>query len=214
MSSKYSIPIDRHVLIAGMTRSGKSFFCEQVLARYTYVVKLDTKHEYLERRRKGESVWDGLTEGKDFVIVHDLDSLEEAETDKIIYAPPFELQDMDSFDTFFMWIYERENTILWIDELMSFTTAHSYSRQLHKLMIMGNSKNIGVWACTQRPAGIPTIILANVYYIIAFNLNFPADRKKMSEITGDEHFLEKPEEHNFWFYRMGDEEATKAVIVL
>lgn len=212
--SKFTIPKDRHVLIAGMTRSGKSFFCEQMLARYNYVVKLDTKHEYLERRRKGESPWTGLEEGKDFIVCHTLEELEESEVPKLIYAPDFDLQTTEEFDRFFRWIYDRENTIVWIDELMSFTTSHSYSRELQRILIMGNSKNVAAWCCCQRPSGIPTIILANVYYVIAFNLNFPADRKKLADITGSENFLEKPEGHNFWFYKMGEEEAVKAVIVI
>lgn len=212
-SRNFYLPTDRHVLIAGMTRSGKSFLCEEYLARYRYVVKFDTKHEVDERRKKREGIWSTLVENKDFTVTNHYEELEGIETDKIIYAPSFDEMEDDIYNEFFRWIYERENTILWIDELMSFTTANSYPSELKRLMIMGNSKNIAVWNCTQRPSGIPSIVTANVSYIFCFNLNLPNDRKKLVDITGCQEMLQMPGGHNFWYYGMGDTKAVKAVLV-
>lgn len=212
-SRKFCLPTDRHVLVAGMTRSGKSFLCEEYLARYKYVVKFDTKHEVDERREKNKNIWSELKENEDFTVCYHLSGLDEIKTDKIIYAPAFEEMNEDVYNEFFRWVYERENTMLWVDELMSFTSANSYPLELKRLMIMGNSKNIGVWACTQRPSGIPSIVTANVSYIFCFNLNLPADRKKIVDITGCPEMLEMPGKHNFWYYGLGDTKAVKAVIV-
>ena len=112
------LPTDRHVAICGMTRTGKSLLCERYLSNYKYVVKLDTKHETDERLRKGESAWRGVPQ-KDYTITNSFSGIDDIDTDKIIYQVPFEEQNPDNYNRFFRWIFERENTILWIDELMS-----------------------------------------------------------------------------------------------
>ena len=75
---------DKHVLICGMTGTGKSYLCEHYLRGYQYVVKLDTKDETGERKRAGKSAWAGLREGIDFTIVTRFEELDDIETDKII----------------------------------------------------------------------------------------------------------------------------------
>lgn len=210
----YNIPTDRHVAVCGMTRSGKSVLCEEFLARYKYVVKLDTKHEAEERRRKNEPIWNHLQEGKDYVVCERLSELDSINIPKIVYMPPFEEQSEECYNRFFRWIYERENTILWIDELMVIGTANRYPMELQRLCVMGNSKNISCWFCTQRPSGIPNIVLANCSFVFCFNLNLPADRKKMVEMTGCEEMLTMPRDHNFYYYRVGDESCIKARLKL
>ena len=138
------IPANKHVLVCGMTGTGKSFLCENYLRGYDYVIKLDTKDETDERLREGLSPWEGLEEGKDFTICRHLDDLDYIDTKKIIYVPPFEEQNLETFNEFFKWVFLRQNTILWIDELMSIGTVQTYPIELKRLMIMGRSKNIGV----------------------------------------------------------------------
>ena len=77
----------------------------------------------------------------------------------------------------------------------------------------GRSKNIGIWGCSQRPAGIPAICLSNSDYYFIFNLNNINDRKRLYDMTGMDEFLELPRDHNFWYYHMGDDHCTKAVLV-
>ena len=60
MGSFETIPTNKHVLVCGMTGTGKSFLCENYLRGYKYVVKLDTKDETDERYMNGESAWEGL----------------------------------------------------------------------------------------------------------------------------------------------------------
>jgi ABC-type glutathione transport system ATPase component len=79
------IKTDEHVFIPGMTGSGKSVLAEVYLAGFMNVVKLDTKGEVYERRKKREKVWRGLEEGKDFTVVEYLADLPEVKTPKIIY---------------------------------------------------------------------------------------------------------------------------------
>lgn len=207
------IPPNKHVFICGATGSGKSYLAEHYLANYDYVVKLDTKDEATERELLEQSAWDGLEEGKDFVIVRDFELLDECETNKIIYAPPLEEQDEDSLNKFFRWIFERQNTILWIDEVMGFTSGSRCPLELRRLMTQGRSKNIGVWVCSQRPSGVPMIITANSTYYFVYNLFMYEDRLRIARSTGMEEMKELPGGYNFWYYKMGDSQAVKARLV-
>ena len=207
-----NIPSDRHVLICGMTGTGKSFLAENYLRTYEYVVKLDTKNETEERRREGLSPWSGVREGRDFSVVDSFEQLDDVETKKIIYCPPFDEQNEETFNQFFRWCFERENTIVWVDELMSVGTVMRYPRELGRIMQQGRSKNVSVWACTQRPSGIPAIVPANCHYFFVFNMTLPQDRKKLMETTGMPQMMDKPGGYNFWFYEVGDDEPIKAVL--
>lgn len=207
------IPTDKHVMVCGMTGTGKSYLAEKYLTGYDYVVKLDTKDETGERRKKGQSAWDGLEEGKDFSVVRSIDGLDDCETDKIIYVPSFDEQDENTFNEFFRWCFMRENTLIWIDELMSIGTSMRYPKELGRVYTQGRSKNVGIWACTQRPAGIPVISTANTTYFFVFDLMLPNDRKRMVDATGMPQLMELPQGHNFWYYKMGMREPIKAVLV-
>ena len=206
------IPTDNHVFIAGMTGTGKSFLCENYLAHYQNVIKLDTKNVVDERRRENKNLWAGLTENRDFSVVRTLDELAYIETPKIIYAPDFSEQTPENYDILFDWIFRRENNILWIDEFTDIGTASYCPTNLRRLYVQGRSKNVGVWACTQRPSGIPVISLANSRHFFIFDLNMDVDRKKVAQITGQPEFLEMPGGFNFWYYRVGSKKAVKAVL--
>lgn len=208
-----TIPHNKHVMVCGMTGTGKSFLCETYLRGYRYVVKLDTKGETDERYAEGKSPWEGLREHVDFTVCRTLDELDEIDTDKIIYCPSFDDQTQENFDVFFNWIFERGNTILWIDELMSVGSVQRYPRGLGRLMQQGRSKGVGVWSCTQRPSGIPAIVPASCSYFFVFDMALPQDRKKLVETTGMIELNEMPTGYNFWFYKMGDRQTVKAILI-
>lgn len=206
------IPTDKHVFISGMTGSGKTYLAENYLRGYDYVVKLDTKNETDERYRNGKSPWDGLKEGRDFTVCTSIDQLDDITTKKIIYVPDFDEQNEETFNKFFRWCFLRENTMVWIDELMSIGTAQKFPKEIGRLYQQGRSKGCGIWACTQRPSGIPAIALANSHYFFCFDMNLSQDRKKLVETTGMTEFYEQPGGFNFWYYRMGDKRPVKAVL--
>lgn len=206
------IETSEHVFIPGKTGSGKSFLAEVYLAGYDHVVKLDTKGEVYERRRDKKPIWLNLVEGKDFTVIEHLRDLERVETPKIIYAPVFEEQTQEFYDALLKWVYLRENTVIWIDELMSIAEVGKYPPYLKALMTRGRSRNAAVWALTQRPMDIPTIVLANTTHFFVFNLNLPQDRKKMAETTGMTEFLDAPGYRHFWYYKDGEEDVVKATL--
>lgn len=213
-SSPY-IATDEHVFIPGMTGSGKSVLAEIYLAGFDYVVKLDTKGETSERQKNGKPIWRGLKEGRDFTVVRHLAELDNVETDKIIYEPVFEESELDYYNELMKWVYRRENTTLWIDELMEVAPGPmKYPPYLKALYTRGRSKDVGVWALTQRPSDIPTIAMANSTHFFVFNLNLPQDREKMVKVTGMTEFYELPGKHNFWYYKMGDDWPVRAKLDL
>ncbi|MEK5046155.1 ATP-binding protein [Bacillus sp. FSL L8-0637] len=207
------IATDEHVFIAGKTGSGKSFLAEVYLAGFEYVVMLDTKGQSLERRKKGEGLWRGLREGKDFVLIERLAELNEVETKKIIYCPIPEEQNEEYYDLLMKWVYDRQNTVLWIDELMQVCPSpFKYPFHLKSLYTRGRFVDSVVWACTQRPATIPSDVISNSTHYFVFDLNKAADRKRMSDDTGCDEFLERPGYRNFWYMKDTMEQPVLATL--
>lgn len=199
------IGTDEHVYVMGMTGSGKTVLCEVYLSEYKNVIKLDTKGEVYERRAKGKSAWYGLEEGEDFQVVETLAELMNCGSGKIIYAPTFEEQTPDVYDEFFKFCYLRENTVVWVDELMSIATASRYPQWLRAIMTRGRSKHVAAWCCTQRPVDVPTIVPANTTHFFCFDLMLETDRKKVCDITGWDTFMERPGKYNFWYFKVGQD---------
>jgi hypothetical protein len=209
------IDTDSHVFVAGRTGSGKSFLTEVYLAGFDSVVKLDTKGEYYERLRDKKDIWRGLQEGKDFTVVFRLEELDQVETKKIIYVPDFEEQNQEFYNALFKWVYDRQNTTLWIDEMMSIAESpRSYPPYLKALMTRGRSRNSTVWSLSQRVMDIPSIVLANSTHFFIFDLNLPQDREKMVKTTGQEEFYEKPGNFYFWYYKDGTNTPIRAKLKL
>lgn len=202
---------DEHVFIPGMTGSGKSVLAEIYLAgaAFPHVVMLDTKGQVYERRKKKQPLWRGLVEGTDFVVVERLADLNRVRTPKMIYAPVWEEQTPEHYNSLMQWVYRRENTTLWIDELMEVAPGPTrYPDYLKALYTRGRSKNVGVWACTQRSLDIPTIVLSNSSHYFVFNMNQPQDRKRLADVTGIQEFHDKPgdiarDKFAFWYFKNG-----------
>lgn len=206
-----------HVFICGSTGCGKTVLAEVFLAGYESVLKLDTKGEVFERRRKGESPWYGLVEGEDFDVVEHFDEIEKCEKGRIIYAPVWEENEQEFYEKVCAYVYDRGDMILWIDELMTVTeNAMTYPRHLKALYTAGRSRRAVVWALTQRPSGIPAICIANSQHFFVFTLPQPQDRKKMVDVTGCPSLYEKPPKYVFWYYRdgMDEDQTTMATLVL
>ena|SRR5689334_25281033 len=205
------------VSICGGTGSGKSRLAEVYLAgsNYTHVVKLDTKGEYYERKNMGEPPWRGLIEGEDYEVIFKLKDLEYAEKAKIIYVPDYDEQEPEYYNEFFRWIYERQNTIVWIDELMSVCdNAFRIPRFLKAIYTRGRSRLTAAWSCSQRCNEIPNIILANTQVFFVFRMNLEADRKKLVMMTDQGEFIQKPEKFHFWFYKIGNNKPVLATLKL
>lgn len=208
-----TIKPNEHVFIVGTTGSGKSYFTEHYLANYDYVIKLDSKDEYSERIADGKSAWVGLVEGVDFEHIEHLEELPDCTCKKIIYTPDIYEQNEDFYNEFFRFCYERGNTIVWVDELLSVASASSCPFYLKVIATRGRSKGVGLWACSQRPMGVPKIIISNSKHFVVYNLPAFDDRQALFKNTGCKEFLSPPDgEFTFWYYRQGMESAVHGVL--
>ncbi|MED3464281.1 ATP-binding protein, partial [Bacillus thuringiensis] len=70
------------------------------------------------------------------------------------------------------------------------------------------------WACTQRPATIPSDIMSNSTHFFIFDLNKVADRKRVADDLGSDMFMDKPGYRNFWYMRDSDDEPVRATLKL
>lgn len=207
----HGIGTDEHVFIAGKTGTGKSKLAEIYLAGFdTRVVKLDTKGEVYERRKKGMELWQGLNEGKDFIVCETIEEVYQAETLKIIYVPVPEEQTEEAYNTFFRWCYMEQEITVWVDELMSVSSAQKYPDQMRSIWTRGRSREIAMWACTQRPLDIPSLAMSSSTHFFIFNLKQDQDRKKVVGVTGCPEMMEAPKGHDFWYYRDDWEEPIMA----
>lgn len=148
-------------------------------------------------------------------MVRHLEDLQYCQCPKIIYCPAEEEDNEEFYNEFFRFCYERENTIVWVDELMSVATSYRCPQYLRIICTRGRSKNVSLWACSQRPADIPSIITANSTHFIVYKLMKDADRKRMYADTGCPEMLESPKgEYTFWYFKnTGMDHAIHAQLV-
>ena len=207
-----------HAFIAGKTGTGKSFLAEVYLAGFDRVIKLDTKNEAEERRMKGKPLWRGLEEYVDFEVCNTLAEVMHSEFHHIIYVPAPEEMNIEGYNAFLEYCYNEKNVTIWIDELMSVCeNAQRYPLALKTVMTRGRSRNVSIWACTQRTLDNPAIVLANTTHFFIFPLQLDQDRKKIMAATGCPEFGEIPDrtdKHVFFYYRDGSDAPVRAKLKL
>lgn len=197
----FYISSDQHVFIAGKTGSGKTYLARKYLAGYLNVFVLDTK---------GTLTWPEVPRDEVTIITH-IKELPKVKTIKCIYKPAVEELEIEFYDQFFRFIYERGHTICWIDEVMSVTPNSQKIPFWYKaILTRGRELGVSAWSLTQRPAGINLLPISEASHIISFDLNLPQDRKRMAEVSGAPEFLTKPGEFKFWYYNVKSDHATLA----
>lgn len=184
----------QHIFIAGRNGSGKSELVQQYLSGYDNVVCLDTK---------GTVDWIKII--PDIKIYTNLiDLMKEHTYGKAIYRPRWEELNLPYYDKFFEWIYRRQNTHVWIDEVMSICEGNSIPNFYKACLTRGRALGINCWNVTQRPKTIPLVIMSESSHFYIFDLNLEADRKRIMEIVPFDELLELPSkvasEFSFWYY--------------
>jgi hypothetical protein len=215
------IPANEHVFIAGRTGSGKTFMAKKYLANYDNVVAIDTKG-LLSWPEIPDTMWRGQEKeilvnngkNKNLTIVTKLEALENVNTPKIIYRPEWDELNEEFYNAFFKWVYMRKNTIVWVDEAMSICPSPFKIPEYYKaILTRGRQRQTAVWSLTQRPSGIPQIIMSESTHFFVFDLNLPQDREKLVEVTGARELYAKPGKYVFWYYHVENDQAFKAKLV-
>lgn len=197
------IRLDEHVFDTGRTGTGKTFLWRKYLAGEKYVVVHDTK---------GTSDWPEVPKN-DISVVKHLADLGRVDTPKIIYRPTWEECNLPYYAAFYEWVYRRRFCRVVIDELMSVCPSPFIMPDyLKAIYTRGRELHVTAWGCTQRPTGIPQIAISEATHLFIFDLNLPQDRTKLVEVTGIPRLIRRPGKRNFWYLRMGEEEAIKATL--
>lgn len=178
-------------MFIGTTGCGKTTLVREIAKFRDVVVVLDTK---------GFIDWDGYELHKDFA------SLIKSKALKLIFRPDGKwLRDDDAIELFFRWIYERENTTIYIDEATSITSAYKIPQGYFDCIVRGREKNVEVWTSTQRPKKIAQEILTESENCYCFQIRNENDMKVLIDMYGiDSETLKKMPEHYFIYSRNGE----------
>jgi hypothetical protein len=180
---------DRAVIV-GQTGSGKTELARQMLASRPFAVVLDPKRRF---------------EAPGFRTVGDLRALTRARESRIIYRPSHDVlrewnDNGSDIDKFFEWIFRRGNTTVYVDESYLITNRDELPRYYHACLTQGRELEIATWSATQRPMGIPQVILSESEHTYAFRLQLPQDRAKVEAMTGiDRELLNGLPVFNFYY---------------
>lgn len=159
----------------GQTGSGKTTLAEMLCSQRDFVVAYDPK---------GRLDWDG------YHLHTSLGSLVADRHPRLIYRPTYdELEDArtgsgELADQFFEWIYRRERTTLYVDELYSIARGDNFPHHYGACLTRGRELDIETWTATQRPSFIPGIVLSEAEHLYIFTLKLGRDRVKMEAETG------------------------------
>ncbi|CAM2915126.1 hypothetical protein [Erysipelothrix tonsillarum] len=209
------IKTSEHATVCGMTGTGKSYLAAAYLAGFPKVVKHDTKGEAPILLAKGENPWPQV-HPKELTIVYKLEDLinyADELSPYTIYSPGHEELDPYIYDAFYEWCYYQRRQTVWVDEVLEVLENPSKILKWYKgILTRGRFFDVALWQCTQRPLGLPAMCIAQSTHVFAFNMQMDQDREKVAKVTGVKEFLEKPDGHNFWYWRSGWQNAQLGVI--
>ncbi len=175
----------------GQTGSGKTTLAQEVCRLRPWVVALDPK---------GMLEWDGYE-------VHErLSALTKAKRPRLIYRPVYEeLADEETIDTFFEFVYERRNCVLYVDEIYAVAQGDSYPWFFGACLTRGRERGISTYVATQRPSRVPQVMLSESEHVFVFNLKLPQDRERIADITGmDDGQFRLPAHEFYYIPQVGD----------
>jgi hypothetical protein len=215
MNFAFPEPNTRTVLV-GATGSGKTTVARSLLQFYPYVIVYDVKGQMKP------ADWQG------FLFVNTFSDLTKAASKqnngefvfkKIVFQPVFtELPDEKNLapaDKFFRFIYERLNTVVYVDEVYGVTAARMIPQYLKAILTRGRERGITAFLATQRPAEIPQFILSESENFFVFRLQLPQDKERIERIKGiPVELIESLDKYEFLIANESEYSARKRKIKL
>ncbi len=183
------LPSHNHrAVFVGKTGCGKTTLAEKVCAQFTNVCVLDSK---------GDLEWQG------YKIFTDLNEVINApkEITRIVWRPNPHEQNEQTYDKYFKWIYDRKNTVCYVDEVLAICkNSQDMPFWFRGILTRGRSRGIGSFNSTQAPVYVPHWILSQSEHYFVFRMKLPTDREKVEKITGIPRvMLNEIPNHEFYY---------------
>lgn len=191
-------------LFVGRTGSGKTTLSEQLLRDVQFAAVLDMKHRLH---------WQGYERHER------LNTLMQSQHSHLIYAPSWEEMRYDTkrerwskfVEEFFRWVVERNNTTVYIDEVMRCTRGDHMPEYYHAAVTLGRELYVSVWSATQRPTKIPQVLLSETERFYIFDLQLSQDVEKMEDTIGAN--LPSRKGHEFVYMKNDEQSPRKFVLI-
>lgn len=162
-------------IILGQTGSGKTTLAKELLGYFRNVCIIDIK---------GLLQWEGYFRYTTIDSFIAAGSQKDGPT-KLIYAPTAEeLRDPEYIDRFFRFMYMRNNTMVYVDEVYAVTDRDTLPPHYHAILTRGRERGIGLLSASQRPIKIPSVIMSEAEHWYIFRLSMIGDRKKIEDSIG------------------------------
>jgi energy-coupling factor transporter ATP-binding protein EcfA2 len=188
-----AIQPNEHVVIAGMTGSGKSSLAERYLIAYRNVIVIDPKWRFKWRSAQ-------IQDGRPVPIFHDMQTLfRKLGSGRAIYRPTKEGLRKEAIDEFYDRILQRGETVVVSDETYPLTPGGQMTESHQACLTRGRELGVGVWTLTQRPMLVGNFCLSEAMHCFSFRLRLESDRKKMVGIMGPDVMQNPPGQHGFWY---------------
>ena len=189
-TSKTTIRRNGRALFVGATGSGKSTLMKALLYGTDHVAIIDPKRTFT------------LPDAYNATITADREFVESWEgPEPIIYRPGSEIMtDPFAADWFFWWAYNRQNTLVVVDEVALLVRQNNMAPGYAACIQMGREIGVGVWHATQRPSRIPINVISESEDIFAFRLRNPDDQKRIADYTDYAIMDKQVTGHGFYHY--------------
>lgn len=189
-TQKATLKRNGRALFVGATGSGKSTLMKAMLHGVKNVMIIDPKRTFT------------LPENYNATITTDRTTVEEwYSPDPVIFRPGADIMnDPFAYDWFFYTAYERENTLVVVDEVVLLVKQNNMAPGYAACIQLGRERGVGVWHATQRPSRIPINIISESEDVFAFRLRNPDDRRRIAEYTDYAIMDQEAVGHGFWHY--------------
>lgn len=177
----------------GQTGTGKSTLAPMLFPPNGHILVIDPK-----------GMFGGPGGLDDFQMVRNLHSLRWSRKSRIQLRLHPRLDDGETWDRVFWWIWERKNTFVYIDEINLVSPGAFPIGGLRACITTGRERGVGILSATQRPAGIPRILRTESEWTYAFHLSTDDDLEAVAEsMENDVVIHRRAQGHQFWVHRQG-----------
>ena len=176
---------NQRAVLVGKTGCGKTTLAEKICGQFEHVCVLDSK---------GDLEWKG------YKVCTDLAEVFSA-SGRIVWRPNPHEQNESSYDKYFKWIYDRKNTVCYVDEVYAICkNSQDMPFWFKGILTRGRSRGIASFNSTQAPVFVPHWILSQAEHYFVFRMKLEGDREKVEKITGiPRRDLNALENHEFYY---------------